>query len=101
MESLELLWPVRSRLIPEHFIIRWQNAMDEVAQGPSPSVKIRLYRNASDFETNYLTEVEVARLPCGGLKLCDLPLLLNVDEVFEVNLIDVSYDIPIDMSPDN
>jgi hypothetical protein len=54
--------------------------MDGFAQSsskPTPSVKIRLYRNASDFETKYLRELEAPRLPCGGLNLYDLQLLLQ------------------------
>ena len=62
-----------------------QAAMNEEAQIPSkPSalVKIHLYRNTSDFETTYLKEVKVVRLPCGGLNLTDLSLLLRSNEIF-------------------
>ena len=65
--------------------------MDEVEQShskTSPSVKIRLYRNASDFEIKYLTEVEVARLPCGSLNLYDLPPLFQIDRALQVSPID-------------
>jgi hypothetical protein len=62
------------------------NEVEPIQSKLSPSVKVRLYRNASDFETKYLREIEVARLPCGGLNMYDLLLLPGLDAAFEVRI---------------
>jgi len=48
-------------------------------------IRIRLYRNPTDYETRYLAEVEVPRTPGGGLNLRDLPGLFQVNGTFDVS----------------
>lgn len=50
----------------------------------SSNIRIRLYKNAVDYETRYVAEVEAPLSPCGGLNLRDLPHLFQMNGTFEV-----------------
>lgn len=91
MEDLEVLPCVSLLLLRCVTVLKIKMLQSDDADSdsgtkPGSTIRVRLYRNPSDYETRYVTEVEAPRLPCGGLDLRDLPDLFQSKGIFEVNL---------------